>query len=681
MFFSACGGAGGGGSVSVPALTGEDAASGLNPDPDGFSFPNFGASGSSEMFDETDLVAMFGSTEEVCEGGVASPCRPTAEAAAWARMVNQAREAGHCEGFAVVAASRFVAGESPKTVDLTNEGDVTHALMRGFATQFLKETQDNTKAWAKKSLRDIVATLEASLATGDLEFSLGVYSDFGGHAVLPYAIEFDAPDRARIKIYDSNWPGQERFVDVDLAKDEWRFSFYGTDPSTDPDVWVGGSGDLDITAMSSRQSATCPFCGDGTLVEKSLLVIRSLRPDWTLTTTEGVVTPGSGNTAEASVRPLRSSVAPQAGPSAPVDYVVEVPATGPVVLNVVSPARVSGMTPRAAIEVSSPGGSGGSVTIEAAGISTESPDIQLTLASGNLVASGRGGATSVSIVDESLQLALTTQAGTKVDITADRNSPAVEVIDPQIDGVDYEIASQSGGDEVTRRTFSTDGTESTVTTGGTLEGKTVSSNLPGILKAPDVKPGLPPAAERSISGVQTASTTTTTAGAPAATTTTSTTVASTTTTTAARPTQTTRPVVATTAPGTQTTQAQNASSRRASSITVNVDEWGAALSDPVSNGFSARLSGGAGQLDDVPTCGDVACLESAQAEILGGGVDAATGSAVEVPVTFSMSGVAGPFSVRCGNGGWVNSSGSGQSQSASCSFSNVTSDVVVYLRA
>jgi hypothetical protein len=48
--------------------------------------------------------------------------------------------------------------------------------------------------------------------------------------VLPYAIEFPTADSARIQLYDSNWPGKNRFVDVDLKAEQWTFSFSGPDP-------------------------------------------------------------------------------------------------------------------------------------------------------------------------------------------------------------------------------------------------------------------------------------------------------------------------------------------------------------------------------------------------------------------------------------------------------------------
>ena len=75
------------------------------------------------------------------------------------------------------------------------------------------------------------------------------------------------------------------------------------------------------------------------------------------------------------------------------------------------------------------------------------------------------------------------------------------------------------------------------------------------------------------------------------------------------------------------------------------------MSDPISSGFSAVLTGGAGQLAGVDPCADVACLEGVSVTILGGGTDSTTGQDTTVPVTFNMTGASGPFSVRCGTGG------------------------------
>ena len=295
-----------GGSGSTSQLTAVAADSGVKPNENGFSFANFGSSATTEIFNSADLVTMFGSG--ACVGGITTPCTPTAQASAWAKMVNESRASGHCEGLAVQAASRFDAKATPATESLTNAGDVTHGIIRAFATQFLPEVQDATATWAKKSLVDIVNELSAAFANKSALYTMGLYTSTGGHAVLPYAIEFPKPDLAVVKVYDSNWPGMERYVSIDLAAKVWSFSFSSENPQEDADAWSGKAGDIDITSMGARTSATCPFCGDDTKVSASVLLIRSTSLNWSVKTTNGTYSPSSSTSVtDVRSRSLRSA--------------------------------------------------------------------------------------------------------------------------------------------------------------------------------------------------------------------------------------------------------------------------------------------------------------------------------------------------------------------------------------
>lgn len=295
-----------GGSASTSKLTAVAIDSGVKPNEHGFSFANFGSDATSEYLNSEDLVTMFGGG--ACVGGITTPCTPTAQASAWAKMVNESRASGHCEGLAVQAATRFDSNATPVTESLTNAGDVTHGIIRAFATQFLPEVQDATEGWAKKSLVDIVNELSTSFVNKNVSYTMGLYTSTGGHAVLPYAIEFPKPDLAIVKVYDSNWPGMERYVSIDLATKVWSFSFSGENPQEDADAWSGKIGDIDITPMDARTSATCPFCGDDTTVSKSVLLIRSTSLNWSVKTNNGTYSPSSSTSVTGvTARSLRSA--------------------------------------------------------------------------------------------------------------------------------------------------------------------------------------------------------------------------------------------------------------------------------------------------------------------------------------------------------------------------------------
>jgi len=506
VLLAACGGGGGGGGsadagggdnkaadITVPAAKGVNVDNGLAPNPNGFAFANFGAGASPEVFGAEDLVAMFGNGADVCVEGT-DPCQPTAEAAAWAAMVNDNRAAGHCEGFAVLSANRFAAGKTPPSVQLTMDPTVTKDIMRAFATQFFQSTQEETIAWQGKSLKDKVAALEAAFAEKKAIYTLAVYTAEGGHAVLPYAIEYDGADKAKIKIYDSNWPGQDRFVSVDLANEKWTFAYSGADPNNDPNPWSGGPSDLDITSMSARDAAKIPFGKGNGEVTKSLLLVRSAALNWSANTPSGTIAPGSAAPKGVTVRPVRTSA--PAAPGAPVDYMIYLPADQKIEFNLPDATRISGITPR----VETSGSDKGPIEVTESTVKADDPNVVLSLADGNLVASSNGSGNELATTGDQIDVQVTAPNGEQVEVAVTPDAPAVDVRTPGREGVDpnanVEILTQTGSNEIERKVIDENGKETVTTEEGQLENTQVNRPMPADLAAPDTKPGLPSRAER-----------------------------------------------------------------------------------------------------------------------------------------------------------------------------------------
>lgn len=483
---------GGGSSSSSAQLTATDVATGLNVNPNGFAFANFTAASSPEEFNADDVVKMFGLSKDVCEGGT-MPCTLTAEAAAFARMVNEARASGHCEGFAVTAEERFTSAAQPSTVTLKNEGDVTHGLMRTFATQFLKEVVSDTETWAGKSLKEKVAALQESFTKKEVSYSLGVYSDHGGHAILPYALEWVNKDVVKIKIYDSNWPGKDRYITVDLKAEKWTFAYSGADPANDPDAWTGGAADMDMTSMASRTSGTCPFCSDKSGVEKTILVVRSSDANWSVKTKNGVLSPTKpGN----GVRPLRS-----ASSDGVTTYMVTAPSNEKLSFSLPGTTRVSGFTSTAAIQIDTDGSSNGTVDVTDTSVSSSDPNAVLTLADGNLVASSNGTDNSITTNGEALAVELTTVSGKAVSLNVNSETPAVEVrTGDSANGSDYQVLAQTGDNSIEQKSVDANGKETTKTIEGQLDNTTSNQELPAAIASPKEKPGFPSALERAFTG-------------------------------------------------------------------------------------------------------------------------------------------------------------------------------------
>ena len=253
----------------------------------GWAFGNYAAS-ESGRFNVADAVTLFGDAAVCVESEGA--CTPTPAAAEWIEMVASSMEYGVCEGMTVASVDRFLVGTDPQTGLLALTSEVEHRLARLFATQFLGDVITATEQWRGRSVASIVAELQASLVDPLAEqYTLGVYSKVGGHSVLPYAVDVDDQGRGVVYVYDPNWPGEQRYIEVDTLANQWRFSYFADDQSNDPDAWTGGSGLMDLTPLSVREAPFPePFKGSGTGV-KQLLAISSSTRNWTLTSANGVL--------------------------------------------------------------------------------------------------------------------------------------------------------------------------------------------------------------------------------------------------------------------------------------------------------------------------------------------------------------------------------------------------------
>ena len=475
-------------------------AAGMQPTSDGWSFANFPSSSFPDVvFDESDLVAMFGATSEVCVDGKTDPCVVTAEAAAWGQMINQSRASGHCQGLAIIAADRFNDNSTPKTVELKTEEEALHAVTRAFATQFLPEVQEESTVWLNKSLDEKIDELKKSFATKKAAYTLGLYNATGGHAVTPFAVEYPTKDIARIMVYDSNWPGRNRYVDVDTKKKTWTFSFSAEDPEKDSEPWSGVATDIDLSSVDVSNS-TCPFCGSSVQIKQTTLVIRSQNANWNIDTEGGAISPTNPtNESGASVTKVKSAVTRNA-----FDYVVRIPApatnstkTTATKLNFSSSASVFAVLPKGIARLQTGTASSAPVVLQGNAISTTDPSVALTLASGNLVASAQGSSSTLAIGEQSLNVSIALASGEIVQQKVDVATPVLKVVaDPQSGGLTVLQAKEGG--VVEKVEIAKDGSQTRSVSNESLNLTSVSVELPKALESKP-NPVLPALADRDMS--------------------------------------------------------------------------------------------------------------------------------------------------------------------------------------
>ena len=265
-------------------------SSGFSPMVNGWIFPNYAPS-RNDAFTLNDAVALFGD-EAIC-GDLDSSCLPAPATLEWIEFVNTATKGGVCEGMSVFSASRFLLQDSPQTIDVPFTSEVSKAINRLFATQFLDEVIDETGVWQQSDIKSIVSELTLAFSdVGHEQYTLGIYTDVSGHSVLPYAVEIKDDGTGMIWVYDPNWPKQERYIEFDIGEDSWSYAYFGANQELDNQKWEGTGRTLDLTPLSAREKPfTIPFSTEQSSA-RNFLAISSIDNEWTLVTKDGVVVDG-----------------------------------------------------------------------------------------------------------------------------------------------------------------------------------------------------------------------------------------------------------------------------------------------------------------------------------------------------------------------------------------------------
>jgi len=189
-----------------------------------------------------------------------------------------------------------------------------------------------------------------------------------------------------------------------------------------------------------------------------------------------------------------------AAPGAPVDYMIYLPADQKIEFNLPDATRISGITPKAAIRVETSGSDKGPIEVTESTVKADDPNVVLSLADGNLVASSNGSGNELATTGDQIDVQVTAPNGEQVEVAVTPDAPAVDVRTPGREGVDpnanVEILTQTGSNEIERKVIDENGKETVTTEEGQLENTQVNRPMPADLAAPDTKPGLPSRAER-----------------------------------------------------------------------------------------------------------------------------------------------------------------------------------------
>ena len=253
----------------------QEADSGFSPTAHALSFPNFAGFVSTAVFDAQAARRMFG--DAVCVSpGADEDCVLKSSAQQWIDEVNGSTRGGLCEGFAALSHLHW-AQQIPSTpfaersiVDVgRGEGTVDRELAYWFASQYAPGVADATRLVTATELAERL-TASFLLGSAGETYRVGILRVengrvFGGHALSPYALHDAGDGKWEVAVYDSNFPGEERRLLLDLVDDTWEY-VASTNPDTPEGLYAGGPGNFNplyLTPNSSRlQQHSCAFCGE-----------------------------------------------------------------------------------------------------------------------------------------------------------------------------------------------------------------------------------------------------------------------------------------------------------------------------------------------------------------------------------------------------------------------------------
>jgi hypothetical protein len=269
-------------SVYLPLVL-NDYTSGFyfQPNPDGYSFPNYG-NGSHYYQDDLgagDLISMFGANKVCASGSTPADCVLTAAAEAWRQKVFSWMNGGHCEGMAVTSL-RFFKGQTyytgdttpgdfqagARTVyDLTRSQAIDNYIAYYFALQDVEEVWQPTEFIRENDTpKQQLEMVRQELRDGNDPYTLNVYdADLTvGHAIVPYDVQDRGGGFYRLYVYDNNAPGDDnRYITFDTNNDTWYYTatFAGN----------AGTKSLSLSRISLRtgEPFTCPFAASASAVE------------------------------------------------------------------------------------------------------------------------------------------------------------------------------------------------------------------------------------------------------------------------------------------------------------------------------------------------------------------------------------------------------------------------------
>jgi hypothetical protein len=122
----------------------------------------------------------------------------------------------------------------------------------------LPPVQQAYQAYMNYQPSEIAEALADGLDRG-VGYTMGIYSEAGGHAITPIGVT-KVKGKIAVSAYDNNFPGTVQRILIDPVTETWSYAMGSTNPDAPTGGWEGGQGTIELTPMESRSlPAEAPF--------------------------------------------------------------------------------------------------------------------------------------------------------------------------------------------------------------------------------------------------------------------------------------------------------------------------------------------------------------------------------------------------------------------------------------
>ncbi len=245
---------------------------GFRPKANGFNFENYTNSDGIQNLTEADMRRLFG--DAVCASQADGKCILTPPAQEYMAETNKGMDGGHCEGMAALSLILFFhqkekpadfGADTTGALQLKDNVRLQSEIAYYFTTQATSPARDGEiKGKTPNEILDLLIAAMKPGETSTESYTMGIYQpEFkGGHAITPYAVVDKGNDKFWVMVYDNNYPGDERQIEIDRQANTWIYTA-SINPSEPASEYQGDANTktLTITATSPRlQQQACSFC-------------------------------------------------------------------------------------------------------------------------------------------------------------------------------------------------------------------------------------------------------------------------------------------------------------------------------------------------------------------------------------------------------------------------------------